>query len=427
MRKAKLLLILLTLNLLASSQDIEYARRIIEKLSSPEFKGRGYVGNGDRISADYISEQFRKFDLEPMNGDSYFQEFKMSVNTFPGKVTVSIDNTDLRPAIDYLIDPSCPAVKGTFKIIKTDIRYLSSRLKLDSLMGKAGDSFILVDARAGNNDQPETKKKADEFINYLETGQHLNIKGLIIYSSDKLTWSSSTHQNIRPVLTITKELDIENINSIKIRVDAKYLKDYATRNVAGLIKGKSDSDSSVVILAHYDHLGKMGKETYFPGANDNASGVAMLLNLVKYFSSNRPEHDMVFIALSGEESGLLGAKAFIKNPLTDLNKIKFLVNFDLAGTGDEGIRIVNGSIFRDKFDLITRINQQYNLLPKIDIRGAACNSDHCPFYQDGVPCFFIYTQGGIQAYHDVYDRYETLPLTEFEDYTRLMILFLNAL
>ena len=103
------------------------------------------------------------------------------------------------------------------------------------------------------------------------------------------------------------------------------------------------------------------------------------------------------------------------------------MNFDLAGTGEEGIRIVNGSVYKDKFDLITKINQQQELLPRIDIRGAACNSDHCYFYQKGVPCFYIYTQGGIKAYHDLADKYETLPLTEFVDYKKLMIRFFDAI
>jgi aminopeptidase YwaD len=136
---------------------------------------------------------------------------------------------------------------------------------------------------------------------------------------------------------------------------------------------------------------------------------------------------MVFVALSAEELGILGAKAFTDNPPIDLKKIKFLVNFDLAGTGDEGIKVVNGSVFKDKFDLLTRINTEQKLLPKVDIRGAACNSDHCLFYQKGVPCFYIYTLGGIQAYHDILDKSETLPLTEFADYCKLMIDFFNKI
>jgi aminopeptidase YwaD len=67
--------------------------------------------------------------------------------------------------------------------------------------------------------------------------------------------------------------------TIELDVEAKFLPVYQTQNVAGVIKGTSLTDSMLVVTAHYDHLGMMGKKVYFPGANDNASGTAMLLTL----------------------------------------------------------------------------------------------------------------------------------------------------
>jgi Zn-dependent M28 family amino/carboxypeptidase len=171
----------------------------------------------------------------------------------------------------------------------------------------------------------------------------------------------------------------------------------------------------------------MGADALFPGANDNASGVALLLSMVKHYSVNKPKYSVVFIAFSGEEIGLLGSQYFTDHPLFPLKKIKFLINFDLAGTGDEGIQVVNGKKYQSKFDLLTSINKERSLLPQIKIRGEACNSDHCMFHMKGVPCFYIYTLGGIQAYHDIYDKGETLPLTEFQDYFTLMAEFINRI
>ena len=139
----------------------------------------------------------------------------------------------------------------------------------------------------------------------------------------------------------------------------------------------------------------------------------------------KPKYTLVFIAFAGEEIGLIGSKFFTEHPIFPLSKIKFLLNFDMAGTGEDGIQIVNGKIYQQKFDLITRLNEQDKLLKQVKIRGEACNSDHCMFYTKGVPCFFIYTLGGIQAYHDIYDRAETLPLTEFEDYFKLVVAFVS--
>ena len=330
MKKTILLLILLSFHLVTFSQDIEYARQIVEKLASPEFKGRGYIENGDKISADYISNEFRNFGLLPINRKTFFQKFDISVNTLPNSLFVRIDNTELKAGVDFLVEASCPSVHGKFQIIKTDRSQIDTEAKLISFINKADNSFIFIDNRDKKNEKPDLTKRIDNYLQLLKTNPEINIKGIIIYTNDKLTWESSQTQNIRPVVIINKELDISNLNSIEINVDARFIKKYETQNIIGSIKGSSNSDSTIVVLAHYDHLGKMGKDTYFPGANDNASGVAMILNLAKHYSTHPPKYTTVFIALSGEELGILGAKAFTDHPLIDLTKIKFLVNFDLA-------------------------------------------------------------------------------------------------
>ena len=427
MRKIKLTLLLFSIQMIGLSQDLDYAKTIIQKLSSPEFKGRGYVENGDKLSAEFISGEFKKLGLAPVSKRSYFQKFMISVNTFPGSVTIKIDDLELAPASDYLVSASSPSIKGKYKIVKTSRVELDSESEIAALIRKAENSFILIDSRDKNNEKPEFSRRVDEYVNFLKYSPRINIKGVIIYTNDKLTWEMSTEQGIRPVISLNKDIDINSVSSVELNIEARYLSDYQTQNVTGKITGTSKSDSLIMILAHYDHLGKMGSDVYFPGANDNASGVAMLLNLAKYYSANKPEYTMIFVALASEELGLLGAKAFTDDPPVDLKKIRFLVNFDLAGTGDEGVRVVNGSVFRDQFDLLVNINNSHGLLPKVDIRGPACNSDHCLFYQKNVPCFYIYTQGGIKAYHDIHDKYETLPLTEFVDYCTLMIKFFNSL
>ena len=171
----------------------------------------------------------------------------------------------------------------------------------------------------------------------------------------------------------------------------------------------------------------MGRDTYFPGANDNASGISVLLNLEKYYANRKPEYTLVFIAFGAEELGLKGSEYYVTNPIFQLDKIKFLMNFDIAGTGDDGIRVVNGSVYPEQFEQLQQINERQGLLKEVKVRGEACNSDHCPFHNHGVPSFYIYTLGGIQAYHDVHDQPETLPLTEFEDLFRLVVEFVGSL
>lgn len=157
--------------------------------------------------------------------------------------------------------------------------------------------------------------------------------------------------------------------------------------------------------------------------------MALLLNLANYYSKkeNQPKCSIAFIAFAGEEAGLLGSKYFAGHPSIPLNEIKFLVNLDLLGTGDEGMMVVNATEFPRQFALLDSINNVKKYLMKIGQRGKAANSDHYWFTEKGVPSFYFYTLGGISAYHDIYDKAETLPLTKFEDVFRLIIDFTFAL
>jgi Zn-dependent M28 family amino/carboxypeptidase len=171
----------------------------------------------------------------------------------------------------------------------------------------------------------------------------------------------------------------------------------------------------------------MGKETFFPGANDNASGVALMLELARYYALHPQPYSIAFIAFAGEEAGLVGSKYFTENPLVPLSSIRFLLNTDLAGTGTEGITVVNATEFPKEFAWMNEVNEKEKLLVKINPRGKAANSDHYFFMEKEVPSFFFYTLGGITAYHDINDRAETLPLSEFDDLFRLIVLFNNKL
>jgi aminopeptidase YwaD len=174
-------------------------------------------------------------------------------------------------------------------------------------------------------------------------------------------------------------------------------------------------------------LGRLGNAAYFPGANDNASGVSMLLNLAKTIKLNPLKYNVVFILFAGEEAGLLGSHYFVDHPIFPLNKIKFLVNLDLNGTGDDGATVVNSTIYTSAFDKLKKINDDQRLLSQLKTRGKAANSDHYWFTEKGVPAFFIYTMGGISAYHDIYDRPETLPLTKYKELHQLLLNFMQQL
>lgn len=404
------------------SQDKNYARSIIDTLASSSMHGRGYVNNGDKIASTFIHAEFKKDDLKSF-GNNYFQTFHLPVYTLPGKVDVSIDEKKLSPGVDYLVSPSSPTANGTFRVIKIDSQIVKNKKKFNKILGSNySNKFILLD-RKGISDKIILAQ-----LDTIEYKNSLNALGIITLS-DKLIWGGE--DALSPSSTVNITLKRSNIASSikKITVDIfrELQPSHEFNNMIGYVEGKTKPDSFIVFTAHYDHLGQMGSNIYFPGANDNASGTAMILDLARYYSKNQPDYSVAFISMCGEELGLIGSSYYVSHPLFPLSKIRFLINLDMEGTGDDGIKVVNGTIMRKEFDLLSKINDEKKYLPAVNIRGEAANSDHYPFYKKGVRDIFIYTLGGIDAYHNIYDRAATLPLTKYNELFELLTDFVKAL
>ncbi|MNS77799.1 Aminopeptidase YwaD precursor [compost metagenome] len=243
----------------------------------------------------------------------------------------------------------------------------------------------------------------------------------------KLIWSPAPEVAEYTLIQLLDTAGNKHPQTVQLNIEQAFIPEFKTANVCAMIKGTQYPDSFLVVTAHYDHLGGMGSQVYFPGANDNASGVALLLNLAQYYARNPQKYTMVFIAFAGEEIGLKGSKYFTEHPLIPLSRIKFLINTDLAGTGVEGITVVNATEFSKAFTQLQEINTKQKLFTAVHSRGKAANSDHYFFTEKGVPAFFIYTQGGIAAYHDIYDQARTLPLDHQEQLFELIVQFFKGL
>ncbi len=396
------------------AQDSIYTRSIIKHLTDKSFSGRGYVNKGDLKAASFLKKEFIKIGLVA-GSNNFYQNFSFSVNTFPSKLNISINDHLLFPGKDYIIDPSSSGIKGTFtiKVINhSPTYYISENFQ---------NVILLIDT-SGNG-----KIFTTDSVRLWENNP-LNAAGLIFISEKKLTWSVSTTVDSIFKFHILRNAIPLNPVKIKLNIVNEFIPKHHTQNVVAIIPGFSIPDSFIFITAHYDHLGKMGKHTYFPGANDNVSGVSMLLNLAKYFkqSKNQIKYTMVFIAFAGEEAGLIGSKYYTDHPIVDLKKINFLMNLDLLGTGEDGLMVVNGDIYTEAFSSLEKINSEHQYLKTISKRGAAHNSDHYYFSEKGVPSFFCYTMGGIAAYHDIYDKANTLPLTKYKEVFSLLHDFIKS-
>ena len=414
-----LTLLLLAIGITAGAQDIDYAHYIVNKLASPNMEGRGYVNYGSHQAAEFIVQEMLKCGTRPFE-DSYSQTFHLDVNTFPGIMMATMDNRTLKPGEDFLVSASSPSVNQVFDLVFTKDKVFESREKLLKLKEEDLASVLITFDRSALDG--EAADMADSLLktNFIGAGGYL-----LINSKNKLVWSiwPGQVQKNYPVIEVREESLPRKPKKLALTIEAEYVRDMEQRNIIGHIPGTAKPDSFLVFTAHYDHLGRMGRDTYFPGANDNASGMAMMLDLARYFSkpANQPRYSMVFIALAAEEIGLQGSTYCAENPPFPLENIRFLINLDMVGTGSEGITVVNGTVYTDAFAKMDSINTANNYLAQVAPRGESCNSDHCPFYQKGVPSVFIYSRGKeYLEYHNIYDLPQYLPFTEYEGIFRLL-------
>ena len=425
----------------ARAQNRQRAKRTIKALASPKMHGRGYVLQGEHLAAAYLRQRFQDLKLEPLAPD-YTQSFTLDVNTFPRGVAASIRAEGGGKGWGWPTGTACIAapssaagnVKARLLLLDTLVftqaavraRYLRTAWPQRVLLLRAADAARLPQFPA--------------------LRERLNTAAAWITVVPKLTASLAAEQAPQPrVEVLASKVPLWLDKAIfgdtatdtpkgrtvwaTVRVGAQLQRNYQTQNLAAVVRGTVRPDSFLVVSAHYDHLGMMGPHVYFPGANDNASGVALLLELAAHYAKleNRPAYSIIFLLFGAEEAGLVGSEYFVKHPLVPLRRIKFLMNLDLLGTGEKGATVVNGRVFESAYHRLGALNDAHHYLPALAARGRAANSDHFPFSAAGVPAFFLYTRGGSAAYHDVNDRPKALSLVGFNGAYGLVRDFLNEL
>tara|TARA_A200000113_G_scaffold121944_1_gene109643 strand:+ start:12713 stop:13951 length:1239 start_codon:yes stop_codon:yes gene_type:complete len=396
----------------AQSQTPNFSK-YVDTLCSNYFMGRGYVKDGHLKTANFLVEKFNEINLAPLNNDRFTQDFNINVNTFPDSVELKIDGKLLVPGKDFMISPHSSGLKGTFNVVKVDLNNWSSILKNSKV-----NHPLIVSLNVSKIIDRDTISMYKELRNILNKSFPV-----LWISTEKLQWSVADYVSNFPMIKIASKSVNYDFSRVQLNIEHKFQKGLKTQNVVGMVSGRRKK--SIIISAHYDHLGMMG-QVKFPGANDNASGVSLLLNLASYYSENPHKYNIIFICFGAEEAGLKGSKYFTEHPMLDLKKVSFLINLDIVGTGEEGIAIVNALEENKAAKKIGKINTRLNYFKKIKIRGQSPNSDHYWFSHNQVPSIFIYTMGGIQAYHDPLDKSETLPLNKIKDLYHLIIDFVNG-
>lgn len=406
-------LLLLTSNIWG--QNLDYAKSVVDLLASEEYHGRGYVSNGGKKAADFIKAEFEKAGLEQLQ----FQEFTHSVNTFPGKVSVNVDGRDLKPGVDFQVEPSsqgCSNLK--LELVYLETKHLEGYKKFKRFIKKYDwskcalvySNSIIVNI---NNDAVGRAFANNEF----EAAAYVHI-----VKAEKLTWSVRDRVKNRVWVEVLESSWPQKAKSITLEIEQELISSFQNQNVLGFLPGKN-TDSTIVFTAHYDHLGRMGTEACFYGTNDNAGGAAMLLDLARFYSKNDSlrKYNILFIAFAGEEAGLVGSKYYVDHPIYSLEQISLLINLDLVTNGQDGMTVVNGRIFKGVMRTLKNINDEKEYMFAIKGRGKAANSDHYHFSENGVRSIFIYLLGDYPYYHDINDTPEKPSWAGYDDLFKLII------
>ena len=404
--------LLLIISTLVSAQSYKYAIYCKDTLASEYMAGRAYVDEGDKKAATFIRNELKESGVKLL-GENGFQKLNFPINNIMDlKVSMRYLKKPLKLGEDYLVFGSSPSANMVLENVKPLI--FNTKKQIEEIKPKKLQDKVLL-----FNTQTLSYVDIIVFLRGLKK-ENVTPKLAVIQGYDKIPYYTGRVLMDFPILQLKGNIIDKKIKHLALEIKSEFISSYQSQNVWGIVEGTKYKDSCFVFIAHYDHLGKVG-DVHFPGANDNASGVAVLLDLAKYYAKNPAEHSVVFIFATGEEVGLLGSKFAAENPYIDLEKVKFLFNLDMCGTGATGVAVINGLKEPEAGKLLQEINNENQWFIKVFLGEESCNSDHCHFVQKGVPAHFLFTYGcEYNEYHTIYDNGKDLPFTKHIDFCNLL-------
>jgi hypothetical protein len=450
----------------------------LQFLTSDECEGRGPGTTGIDKAADYIAASFKDSGLKPGAAEgSYFQHFSIRGPATPGKASIAVTGPDGFRLVFSEKDLATLGLSGSGEV-KADLVFagysvVAEKVPYDDFAGLDVEGKVVVmlrrcprysgepkfgdddTARAASalatkianaekrkaaavllvNDRTQVKESGDALAQFstFAFGSPAKIPALHIRrdladviirratgkSLDEI--ETEINANLKPQSAVLKDWKAEVIASVDR--DRKI----AVKNVVGVLDGAGPlADETIIVGAHYDHLGYGGRGSLdrnarnkiHYGADDNASGTTTILELARRFAAmkDRVGRRIVFIAFSAEELGLLGSAHYCKEPLFPLDKTAAMVNLDMVGrlvadkeSGQDKIEI-GGTGTAKQFDALV---DKHNEKPKFKVKKSPSGmgpSDHQSFYLKNLPVLFLFT-GLHPDYHKPTDTWDKINLT----------------
>ena len=414
--KRFLFVVLALVSIQLQAQDLAHYKKVVKELSSAKYQGRGYAEDGANKAGRWIAKEFKKAGADEV----ICQPFKLNINTFPGKMEVEVDGHKLTPGIDFTVREFNPSLKGEFKLYYIDMEhYNSEKLFADLATPEYEGAFVVCDFMFSFKHRADFKR--------LQSKQDCSNAGLIYTWEAPLKFYKAYGETVKekPILWVRPDFP-SDAKRIRVDMENEFLEDYECFNVIAKVEGQKH-DSCYLFTAHYDHLGKLGKKTFYPGAHDNASGTATIITLAAHYAQNTPEYDMYFIAFSGEDANLRGSEWYAEHPIVPLEQVKYLINIDMVADNNPAQYCEVSDEGMAGFVRFEQINSEKGYFKALDRGELAGNSDHYPFALRKVPCIFFMNEDGeaFKYYHTVYDTWKNSIFSNYEPTFKLIRDFID--
>ncbi|MEO5570056.1 MAG: M28 family peptidase [Bacteroidia bacterium] len=389
----------------------------ISTLASDAFEGRETGTNGEHLAYDYIIAQFKDIGLEPKGTEEFLQPFQFTNETvIGGKTFLILNEKAFKPKEDFFPLAYSANVSAKGEVVNVDYGIVAPTIDYDDYKNlDVKGKIVMMELSTPEGSGPHSKYA--EFADVrmkLDKAIEKGAIAVIFVNSDKETEDPTPDykNKITPVsipVIFAKSMAYKLLmdgTKPKADITVELKKVEATgHNIVGYIDNKAVN--TIVIGAHYDHLGYgaegslyRGAPAIHNGADDNASGGAALIELARILKkSNEKSNNYLFIAFSGEEKGLLGSNSFVKHPTIDLKKANYMINMDMVGRmkkDEKTLQVLGVGTSPEWKTVVEKIN-----IDSIKIKESESGvgpSDHTSFYLADIPVLHFFT-GSHEDYH----------------------------
>lgn len=435
----------------------------INYLASDALEGRGTGEKGNDLAAQYIADQYKSIGLLPAGDNgTYFQKFDVVKGLETGAANMLSVSIGKKKPVTYSVKKDfIPVGFSSTGSAIGKVVFVGYGMTVDSTY----DDYTSVDVKgkvvialrySPDGDNPHSKYTKQSALRYKAMqAREKGAKALLLVTSTaddsadvlmKLKYDNSFSDAGIPVISVTRafvnsllsqnKLNIDSLRNRIVRTNAPATVEIKnitvsltseivqikkqTQNVAGLLK-VNDNNEHLVLGAHYDHLGFGGqgsgslapdKNEIHNGADDNASGTSMVIETARRLSEykNTLRRNVLVLAFSGEEMGLLGSAYYTKHPTVPLTDAVTMINFDMVGRLTNQALTVQGIGTSTNWESLTKKHNSDSVFTLKYVKDGFGPSDHSSFYGANIPVLFFFT-GLHDDYHRPSDDAEKINLT----------------